>query len=108
VCTITYSTVNAKEEPLVRTVMLLVLWSALSQAPSRGTMPSFEVASIKPSFGDGRESVSSQPGRFLANNVTLRMMIGFAYRLRPYELSGGPSWIAEDKWTIEGRAGGGD
>jgi uncharacterized protein (TIGR03435 family) len=92
----------------VRIIMLLVLWGVLTQTPSTGTLPSFEVASIKPSPADGRESLSNQPGRFLANNVTLKMLIGFAYRLRPYELVGGPSWINDDKWTIEARADGAD
>src|SRR5262249_27598441 len=64
--------------------------------------------SIKPSPADGRESLSNQAGRFLANNVTLKMLIGFAYRLRPYELVGGPAWITDDKWTIEARADGTD
>ncbi len=92
---------------MVRIIVLLVLGSVLSQAP-RETIPSFEVASVKPSPPGGRESLSNQPGRFVANNVTLKMMIGFAYRLRPYELVGGPSWIEQDKWTIEARADGAD
>jgi uncharacterized protein (TIGR03435 family) len=91
----------------VRIILLLALGSALSQAP-RGTLPSFEVASIKPSPDGGRESLLTQPGRFVASNVTLKMIIGFAYRLRPYELVGGPSWIEKDKWTIEARAEGAD
>jgi uncharacterized protein (TIGR03435 family) len=93
---------------MMRIIMLLALWSALSQTSPKATTPSFEVASIKRAAGDGRESVSNQPGRFLASNVTLKMMIGFAYRLRLSELIGGPSWIAEDKWTIEARVDRGD
>jgi uncharacterized protein (TIGR03435 family) len=82
----------------------LAIAPLLSQAPL-ATKPSFEVALIKPSAGDGRESLSIQPGgRFVANNVTLKMMIGFAYRLRNYELAGGPAWIGADKWSIDARA----
>jgi uncharacterized protein (TIGR03435 family) len=46
----------------------------------------------------------NQPGRFAANNVSLRMMIGFSYSLRDFQISGGPSWISSDRWSIEAKA----
>src|SRR5438128_2075432 len=61
-CTITYSTAGHKGGASVRIIMLLVMWGALSQAPSRGVTPSFEVASIKPSPTDGRESLLQPAG----------------------------------------------
>jgi uncharacterized protein (TIGR03435 family) len=91
----------------MKSLMLIVFGIALSQGPG-GARPSFEVASVKPSVPRGRESLSNQPGgRFVANNVTLRMMVGFAYGLRNYQIVGGPPWIADDQWNIEGRAGDG-
>ena len=74
-----------------------------SQAPA-GTRPSFEVASIKPGTPGLRESPVNQPGRFAANNVSLRMMIGFAYSLRDFQIAGGPSWVTSDRWSIEAKA----
>jgi uncharacterized protein (TIGR03435 family) len=63
----------------------------------------FEIASIKPGSPDVRESLNTQPnGRFVATSVTLRMLIGYAYSVR--EISGGPNWIASDRWTIEAKA----
>jgi bla regulator protein blaR1 len=75
-----------------------------SQAPAG--KPSFEVASVKPSSaGDNRVAIRAQPGgRYTATNATLKMVIGSAYRIRDYQISGGPSWIATDRWNIEGKA----
>src|SRR5215831_6406247 len=63
--------------------------------------PSFEVASIKPNnSGDGRVAIQNQPGRFVATNVTLRMLIRNAYQLQDFQISGGPSWIGSDHFDV--------
>jgi hypothetical protein len=59
--------------------------------------PSFEVATVKPNgSGENRVMFQGQPGgRFVASNVTLKMLIGNAYRLPTGALS--PSvlrWIS--------------
>ena len=68
--------------------------------------PQFEVASIKPNkSGDGRVMLSVQPGgRFTATNVTLRMMIRNAYQLQEFQITGGPSWISQDRFDIVAKA----
>ena len=72
--------------------------------------PQFEVASIKPNkSGDGRVMLSVQPGgRFTATNVTLRMMIRNAYQLQEFQITGGPSWISDDRFDIVAKAEAGD
>ena len=72
--------------------------------------PQFEVASIKPNkSGDGRVMMSVQPGgRFTATNVTLRMMIRNAYQLQEFQITGGPSWIADERFDIAAKAEAGD
>ncbi len=72
--------------------------------------PQFEVASIKPNkSGDGRVMLSVQPGgRFTATNVTLRMMIRNAYQLQEFQITGGPSWISDDRFDIVAKAETGD
>jgi uncharacterized protein (TIGR03435 family) len=63
--------------------------------------PAFEVASIKPNnSGDGRVMLGNQPGRFTATNVTLRMLIRNAYQLQDFQISGGPGWLASDRFDI--------
>src|SRR5438552_14322642 len=100
-------------ERKMRSFSWILLRIAVASVPmfsqtTDGAKPSFEVASIKPSRPGLRESVSNGPGgRFAANNVTLKMMIGFAYRLRLDQVLGGPAWITDNQWDIEARAGDG-
>jgi uncharacterized protein (TIGR03435 family) len=67
---------------------------------------SFEVASIKPNkSGDNRIMFrNSGGGRFSTAGTTLKMLIGFAYRLRDFQVSGGPGWISSDRYDIEAKA----
>jgi uncharacterized protein (TIGR03435 family) len=74
-------------------------WIAFAQALPR---PSFEVASVKPGNpGNPRVSYSVDPGgRFIAVNITLRTLIGFAHGVRTV---GGPSWLDSQKYDIEAK-----
>ena len=85
---------------------LLVLAPVLVAAQD----PQFEVASIKVNkSGDGRVMIGVQPGgRFTATNVTLRMLIRNAYQLQDFQITGGPSWLAEDHFDIVAKAESGD
>ena len=48
----------------------------------------FEVASIKPNnSGDGRVMMQMQPGRYVATNVTLRLLIRNAYQLQDFQIT---------------------
>jgi uncharacterized protein (TIGR03435 family) len=87
--------------------LMAVTTMGQTSAPSN---PQFEVASIKPNkSGDGRVMMSVQPGgRFTATNVTLRMMIRNAYQLQEFQITGGPSWIADERFDIAAKAEAGD
>jgi uncharacterized protein (TIGR03435 family) len=66
--------------------------------------PAFEVASIKPNnSGDGRIMMQNQPGRYIATNVTLRLLIRNAYQLQDFQITGGPSWLASDHFDINAK-----
>lgn len=72
------------------------------QAPQAA--PAFEVASIKPNnSGDGRVMMQNQPGRFIATNITLRLLIRNAYQVQDFQISGGPSWLASDHFDINAK-----
>src|SRR5436309_1338574 len=75
----------------------LLASSLLAQAPLK-----FDIATIKPnSADDHRISVQVQPGgRFAATGATLRMLIGQAYDVRDFQISGGPSWISTERFDI--------
>jgi uncharacterized protein (TIGR03435 family) len=62
----------------------------------------FEGASVKPNrSGIAKVGIQTLPnGRFVAENVTLRGLITFAYRLQPAQLEGGPSWLDSDRFDI--------
>ena len=76
-----------------------------AQTPQPPTAaPAFEVASIKPNnSGDGRVMLQNQPGRFMATNVTLRLLIRNAYQLQDFQISGGPSWLNSDHFDINAK-----
>jgi uncharacterized protein (TIGR03435 family) len=65
----------------------------------------FEVASVKPNTTmDGGMSINrSLGGGFSAKNVTLQMLVTFAYDIRPHQLSGGPGWMESDRFDIVAR-----
>lgn len=75
-----------------------------AQSASR---PSFEVATVKPSAADDiRSGPGPLPGgRVTARSVTLKMLMAVAYDVREENISGGPNWIATDRWNIEARPG---
>jgi uncharacterized protein (TIGR03435 family) len=64
--------------------------------------PVFEVASIKPGNPDSRllRSAITPGGNLRAENVTLRTLIEDAYRIKSFQLSGGPRWIDQDRFEV--------
>lgn len=98
----------------MKTVLAGLLLLALSplrvagrtQAPAPGAGPTFEVASVKlNNSGDGRVLLQNQPGgRFTATNVTLRLLIRNAYQLQEFQITGGPSWLNDDRFDIVAKA----
>jgi uncharacterized protein (TIGR03435 family) len=79
---------------------------ARAQAQPNGRL-TFEVASIKPAPPDADErSVSRDPGaRLTTSNATLKQLLLLAYQLMPFQVSGGPDWVASDGFDIEAKAG---
>jgi uncharacterized protein (TIGR03435 family) len=99
----------------VAAIAIAVLGSPRSLAQTitapAGTVPApdpnvplhFEAASIKPSDPSVQDLVGirrQSGGRFNTYNATLRALITFAYQIQDYQLVGGPSWIANDRFDI--------
>ena len=73
------------------------------------SLPSFEVASIKPFDRTGQAghgSIAVSGSRLTITGYTLSALILYAYDMRNYQISGGPSWIASDGYTIAAKAEG--
>lgn len=66
---------------------------------------SFEVASIKRGDPtDRRMGLHAEPsGVFKTENTPLRSLIQYAYGVNDYQITGGPSWMSSDPFTIEAK-----
>src|ERR1700689_410687 len=64
--------------------------------------PQFEVASIKPAEPGARGmGFQTLPGgRISMKNVTLRLLITFAWDIRDHQLPGGPAWLDTAHYDI--------
>jgi uncharacterized protein (TIGR03435 family) len=69
--------------------------------------PKFEVASVRPSpplqlplVAPFRMGISMDGGRVEFKLMSLRDLILIAYRIKPYQLTGGPDWLAIDVFDI--------
>ena len=87
---------------------LAILSSCAAFAQTGGTLPSFEVASVKPAapITDGRIMVrmsggpgSQDPGQITYNNVTIKNLMMNAYNVKGYQLSG-PDWFESERYDI--------
>lgn len=83
---------------------VVVVLCALVLSPAatgRGQEAGFEAASVKvnPS-GDRRRLIQTPPGRFNGTNVTLSLMMGFAYEVQRFRLVNGPSWLDSEGFDI--------
>jgi uncharacterized protein (TIGR03435 family) len=94
--------------------ILALLWNASGAytAPAGGL--AFDASSVKANksgnpVGDDRVIPG---GRYSATNLSLQVLIRFAYErsprsrgLEPFEVTGGPDWIASDRFDVNATAG---
>jgi uncharacterized protein (TIGR03435 family) len=72
---------------------------------ARDADPSFEVATIKPSKPDDHTDGFWPNGRRVrVENHTVNEMIEFAYGVHRRQVDGGPSWLDEQRYDIDGIA----
>jgi uncharacterized protein (TIGR03435 family) len=81
--------------------LLLMACIGFAQTPI-----SFEVASIRPSkSADTRPFITFDPGgRFTARNASVKRLMGLAYELKSFQISGGPGWIGSELFDISAKA----
>jgi uncharacterized protein (TIGR03435 family) len=67
--------------------------------------PQFDVASIKPAAPDQRNmSIRTLPGGTVnINNLSLKEIMVLAWRIQPYQISGGLPWIESEHWDISAK-----
>ncbi len=83
--------------------MLALLAAALLGGQLPGQSTNFEVASVRPADPkDHTVGLYNFPGgRVKMNDYTLQMMAEAAYDLREFQITGGPAWVREERWTID-------
>jgi uncharacterized protein (TIGR03435 family) len=91
---------------LITLVFGMVVIAAAGVADAQSSRPQFEVASVKasPPESTGGQIGRAPGGRLTAKNAPLALLIQNAYRVRPFQVIGGPNWMATDRWDIEARA----
>jgi uncharacterized protein (TIGR03435 family) len=65
----------------------------------------FEVASVKPSTPLERDiTLATYPGgRIIVRNFTLKQLMKQAYGVERFQITGGPSWLDTDRYSIEAK-----
>jgi uncharacterized protein (TIGR03435 family) len=91
---------------MIRHVSWAVLFIFPEFAQQQPAPLRFEVASIKPTDPDAKGSqIRYMPGGGLnITNIPLRAMIGLAYDVRDFQISGGAGWVGTERFDITARA----
>lgn len=89
----------------MRNILFVIPVVAMCQAPTAEAPKAFEVVSIKPnSASDNRTMIRIAPGGgFSSSGMTLKLLIGQAFNLRDFQISGGPGWIGSDRYDIDAK-----
>ena len=64
-----------------------------------GTALEFEVAWVKAAAPDARGTmINIGNGMLTGKNATLKQLLAMGYSQRNFQITGGPGWIANDRW----------
>jgi uncharacterized protein (TIGR03435 family) len=75
-----------------------VAFGQTAQTPA----PAFDVASIKPAApGQHGRFIRGMPGgRLNVTNMPLKELVQLAYKVQPFQITGGPAWFVSESWDI--------
>jgi len=93
-------------------VVLGLLHGSRVQAQSAQTAPtsqlSYEVASIKPDHTNDSPALMRAMFRndgLTAEGMTAKFLIGLAYNVKDFQVSGGPSWAESERFAVDAKLG---
>ena len=101
-----------KRKPALWRIRIAVVWIAgvglglalATEAQAPDPRPRFEVATIKPSAGGNRSSMGmNRSGDFEATNMSVKSLVAEAYRVKTFEVDGGPGWIGSDTFDVSAK-----
>ena len=86
-------------------VVWLFVISSDSEFAQNDAHPEFEVASIKPA-APGARGIFIRPiaGGVTITNMPLKELIVLAYRIQPFQISGGPPWLNSVNYDISAKS----
>jgi uncharacterized protein (TIGR03435 family) len=87
----------------VVTVVAVLSVQSLGQSVSSAPRPAFEAATVRASR-HGSSGVRATTGRLTLENVSLRVLVSVAYKTRPSQIIGGPSWKDSAMFSTQGKA----
>jgi uncharacterized protein (TIGR03435 family) len=93
----------------MKSISYIACTFAIALTGLAASLPAFEVASIKPidrTGVPGHGNVAFSGPRVNFNGYTLTGLIMYAYDMRSYQISGGPSWMGSDTFMIAAKAEG--
>ena len=94
----------ASEPGIIVAAGLILMAALVAFAQPALSAPEFEVASVKPSPPEYVGFQSYVKGdRYTAMTATLRDLVGFAYSIRGFQISGGPAWSASATYNIDAK-----
>src|SRR5215831_6338139 len=91
---------------MVRKIMAVGLMVVCVFGQTTFSRPAFDVASVKPANPSSQGiSLSGDPSRFTIRNVTIKFLIGLAYNVRDFQITGGPRLLDSERYDIEATYG---
>ena len=85
-------------------ILAVVLPAWLLSQTGATTRPTFAVTSVKPNHMNCCTSGGVGDGGSVNRNVTLKGLIGTAYRIQGFRIFGGPGWINTERYDADGKA----
>lgn len=91
-------------------IFFLTVIAAAAALGQTAEAPAFDVASVKPSLGGGREgfrreNIEATPGSLTMRNITLKSSIAWAYHVTEIQVTG-PDWMGNQRYDIAAKAAG--
>jgi bla regulator protein blaR1 len=85
-------------------ISMLIAGAAFGQTPGQTPQKpvEFEVASIKPTEpgAQGSSLLTDRSAGLTVKNMPVKALIGFAYDVKDFQISGGPGWVNTDRYDV--------
>jgi len=93
---------------LVATIVGL-MFTSFAHPQNKPTRLTFDVATIRPSKQTDRNGgIKALPGGngYTAQNIPVKLMISLMYKVPMRQITGGPDWLAGDRYNVEAKTDG--